>query len=181
MNERKKTSFYLLVTCTLVMFGIAAYMLATGSSSHGIIWGGPYGDELEGTINGYGVLMIAIPMLVYTLLWMWQNRPKGFSIATREVGNVIIRHATPEQVKSLLASEHWGAEMQLYVRNRENGHTLQIVRTDSYEIRVSLTDKKKHVFRLAASTHAQTNEVVDAFFRSSNLLKERGWVWEKLL
>lgn len=63
MNGTKKHSFYLLVICTVVMFGIAAYLLVSGGSSHGTIWGGRYGDKLEGTINGYGVLMIAVGML----------------------------------------------------------------------------------------------------------------------
>ena len=38
------------------MFGIAIYLLMTQGSSHGIVWGGRYGNKLEGTLNGYGVL-----------------------------------------------------------------------------------------------------------------------------
>ena len=179
MNETKKTSFYLLVTCTLVMFGIAAYLLASGGSSHGIVWGGRYGEKLEGTINGYGVLMIAVVMLFYALSWIWQNRPKGFSISTGEAENVIISHACPEQVKELLSSGYWGTEIRVYVRNNANGHTLQIVRTGREKVRVRLSDKKKHVFRLTAFSHGQTDEVVDDFFRSSNLLKEKKYVWKE--
>lgn len=36
------------------MFGIAIYLLMTQGSSHGIVWGGRYGNKLEGTLNGYG-------------------------------------------------------------------------------------------------------------------------------
>lgn len=76
-NESKRTYSYLLIIFTIIMFGIAIYLLMTQGSSHGIVWGGRYGNELEGTLNGYGVLLIACGMLLCTLCWLWQNRPKG--------------------------------------------------------------------------------------------------------
>ena len=77
-NESKRTYSYLLIIFTIIMFGIAIYLLMTQGSSHGIVWGGRYGNKLEGTLNGYGVLLIACGMLLCTLCWLWQNRPKGF-------------------------------------------------------------------------------------------------------
>lgn len=179
MNETKKHSFYLLVTGTVIMFGIAIYLLASGGSSHGTVWGGRYGNKLEGTIDGYGVLLIAVAMLFYTLLWIWRNRPKGYSISMGEAENVIISHAAPEQVKELLSSEYWGTELHLFVKNKANGHTLQIVRTDKGKTRICLYDKEKPICELADFSHGQTDKVVDDFFRSSNLLKEKKYVWKK--
>ena len=185
MNGTKKHSFYLLVICTVVMFGIAAYLLVSGGSSHGTIWGGPYGDKLEGTINGYGVLMIAVGMLFYTLLWRWQNRLKGFSISTGEVENIIIGHADAKQVKELLSSKYWNVKILLFVKNNTNGHILQISRTDAEKIRICLFVKNS-TYQLADFSHEealyssrQTNEVVDDYFRSSNLLTEKKYVWKK--
>ena len=179
MNGTKKHSFYLLVICTVVMFGIAAYLLVSGGSSHGTIWGGRYGDKLEGTINGYGVLMIAVGMLFYTLLWRWQNRQKGFSISMGEVENIIIGHADAKQVKELLSSEYWNVKILLFVKNNANGHILQMSRIDTEKIRICLSIKNS-TYQLADFSHKealfssrQTNEVVDDYFRSSNLFNRK--------
>ena len=96
-----------------------------------------------------------------------------------EAENVIISHAAPEQVKELLSSEYWGKELHLFVKNKANGHTLQIVRTDKEKTRICLSDKEKHICELADFSHGQTDKVVDDFFRSSNLLKEKKYVWKK--
>lgn len=185
MNGTKKYSFYLLVICTVVLFVTAAYLLVSGGGSHGIIWGGRYGNKLEGTINGYGVLMLAVGMLFFALLWRWQNRPKGFSISTGEVENMIISHAEAKQVRELLSSEYWNAEILLFVKNNSNGHILQISRMDAGKIRICLFSKNS-TYQLADFSHEktlfslmQTNEVVDDYFRSSNLLKEEKYKWNK--
>lgn len=77
-NESKRTYSYLLIIFTIIMFGIAIYLLMTQGSSHGIVWGGRYGNKLEGTLNGYGVLLIACGMLLCTLCWLWQTGQKVF-------------------------------------------------------------------------------------------------------
>ena len=126
-NESKRTYSYLLIIFTIIMFGIAIYLLMTQGSSHGIVWGGRYGNKLEGTLNGYGVLLIACGMLLCTLCWLWQNRPKGFSISMGETKNVVISNATTEQAKEILSSEYYPAKICMFITNKANKHTLQML------------------------------------------------------
>ena len=82
-------------------------------------------------------------------------------------------------------SEYWNAEILLFVKNNSNGHILQISRMDAGKIRICLFAKNS-TYQLADFSHEetlfslmQTNEVVDDYFRSSNLLKEEKYKWNK--
>ena len=163
-NESKRTYSYLLIIFTIIMFGIAIYLLMTQGSSHGIVWGGRYGNKLEGTLNGYGVLLIACGMLLCTLCWLWQNRPKGFSISMGETKNVVISNATTEQAKEILSSEYYPAKICMFITNKAN--------------------KNRQVFHLIGP-HKNTEisleqvcKITDDYFCSSNLLKEEKYTWE---
>lgn len=159
-NESKRTYSYLLIIFTIIMFGIAIYLLMTQGSSHGIVWGGRYGNKLEGTLNGYGVLLIACGMLLCTLCWLWQNRPKGFSISMGETKNVVISNATTEQAKEILSSEYYPAKICMFITNKanklykslerisESSKYSYLTRTDKYSILSDLIKiQKSHLNR----------------------------------
>lgn len=102
-----------------------------------------------------------------------------------EVENIIIGHADAKQVKELLSSEYWNVKILLFVKNNANGHILQMSRIDTEKIRICLSIKNS-TYQLADFSHKealfssrQTNEVVDDYFRSSNLLTEKKYVWKK--
>lgn len=183
-NESKRTYSYLLIIFTIIVFGIAIYLLMTQGSSHGIVWGGRYGNKLEGTLNGYGVLLIACGMLLCTLCWLWQNRPKGFSISMGETKNVVISNATTEQAKEILSSEYYPTKICMFITNKANKHTLQIIRTNIRIFQIFLFDKNRQVFHLIGP-HKNTEisleqvcKITDDYFCSSNLLKEEKYTWE---
>lgn len=76
-------------------------------------------------------------------------------------------------------------KLLLFVKNNANGHILQIGRTDTEKIQICLFVKNS-TYQLADFSHKealfssrQTNEVVDDYFRSSNLLTEKKYVWKK--
>ncbi len=167
------------------MFGIAIYLLATQGSSHGVVWGGRYGNKLEGTLNGYGVLLIACGMLLCTLCWLWKNRPKGFSISMGERKNVVISNATTEQAKEILSSEYYPTKICMFITNKTNKHTLQIIRTNIGIFQIFLFDKNKQAFHLIRShkdtefSLEQVYKITDDYFCSPTLLRKENYIWQK--
>lgn len=78
-NESKRTYSYLLIIFTIIMFGIAIYLLMTQGSSHGIVWGGRYGNKLEGTLNGlWSFINCLRHAVMYTLLVMAKQAKRFF-------------------------------------------------------------------------------------------------------
>lgn len=183
-NESKRIYSYLLIFFTVIMFGIAIYLLATQGSSHGVVWGGRYGNKLEGTLNGYGVLSIACGMLLCTFCWLWQNRPKGFSISMGETKNVVISNATTERAKEILSSEYYPTRICMFVTNKTNNHTLQIIRTEMGNFQIYLFNKDKQAFSLIGFhknteiSLEQVYNITDDFFYSSSLLKNKKYIWK---
>ena len=147
-NESKRTYSYLLIIFTIIMFGIAIYLLMTQGSSHGIVWGGRYGNKLEGTLNGYGVLLIACGMLLCTLCWLWQNRPKVFPFQWRN--KKCSKSAMPQQNKQrkFFHPNIIRQKICMFITNKANKHTLQIIRTNIRIFQIFLFDKNRQVFHL---------------------------------